>query len=193
MALLGWLSEPFKWLLVTSNDRGWKGPGLNHLVGIVLLQPKPFHFKISTSGQELNLPTPADVRQFDLEKFLNTFLCCPPRIGKQLLAIVNKHNKKSRGRKRWRTRFICNSSWQEISFIDDCQLPSRFLKCLQTFPKLSQASRNAKMGLGCFFSRPKNLPLHNTPTPPRPRCREQLQSPFQQGPGFFNPPAFKRL
>ena len=27
------VSDPYRWLLVTSNDRGWKGHGLNHLAG----------------------------------------------------------------------------------------------------------------------------------------------------------------
>ena len=30
--------DPFKWLLVTSNDRGWKGHGLNHLESISYFQ-----------------------------------------------------------------------------------------------------------------------------------------------------------
>ena len=118
---------------VTSNDRGWKGPGLNHLVGIVLLQPKPFHFW--NNSEETCRCSAVWPR-----KIIEHIFCCPPKIGKQLLAIVNKHNKKSRGRKRWHRL--------EISFIDGVNFHLAFSK-LQTFPKLSQASRNAKMG--CFF------------------------------------------
>ena len=36
VTFLGWWNrDPFKWLLVTSNDRGWTGHGLNHLDFVV--------------------------------------------------------------------------------------------------------------------------------------------------------------
>ena len=35
-AMVKW-SDPFKWFFVTSNDRGWKGHDLNHLVYVFLL------------------------------------------------------------------------------------------------------------------------------------------------------------
>ena len=106
---------------------------------------------------------PADVRQFDLEKLLNTFFCCPPKIGKQLLAIVNKHNKKSKGRKRWH-RFIFNSTWQEISFIDGLNFHPAFSSVCKHSLNCPKKAETPKWGWAGFFPRPKNLPLHNTPT-----------------------------